>query len=273
MKKVWWVIIGSVIALVLLPLAIDWLIIGNNFPSNISNSDWVGFLGGYIGSIMGCVISLVGILWTINFTREQNRADRELQIRPFFDIRYHSVEQFCHTKNWLGYVAVNTWDKDNADSIESGSDQVGTGLLHLKNVGNGPATNISFQVEIENIKCEHSAYYTNQNTMVTTNAILPGETAELSIDITNSRKAPRKEDFVWNRDSLFPVFDMVKFKIPEPFRIRLKLRYDDLMTNQFEQELVFNVGYGMTYKREEDAKYYCDLNLHEIGVPQIRRTK
>lgn len=273
MKKVWWAIIASAILVVALPLAIDWFIIGNSFPSNITNSDWVGFLGGYIGSIMGCVISLVGILWTINFTREQNRADRELQIRPFFDIRYLDVEQFCHTKNWLGYVMINTWDKNHSDSEEPDSGQVGTGLLYLKNVGNGPATNISFQVEIENIKCEYSAYYTNQNTMVTTNSILPNETAELSIDITNSRKAPKKEDFIWNEDSHFPGFDMVKFKIPEPFRVRVKLRYYDLMTNQFEQELVFDVGYGMRYKRGEDAKYYCNLHLKEIGVPQIRSTK
>ena len=91
-KKLGPFIIGSIIAVVALPLIIDWLIIGNSFPSNISNSDWVGFFGGYIGSIMGCFISLIGIIWTISFTREQNRADRELQIRPLFDIRFSQVE-------------------------------------------------------------------------------------------------------------------------------------------------------------------------------------
>ena len=71
-----------------IPLFIDWIIIGNKFPSNIINSDWVSFLGGYIGAILGALFSLIGIAWTIKFTREQNRSDRELQIRPYFDIRY-----------------------------------------------------------------------------------------------------------------------------------------------------------------------------------------
>lgn len=70
--------------MVVIPLVIDWLIIGNLFPSNISNTDWVG----YIGALIGSVVSFLGILWTINFTREQNQTDRELQIRPYLDIRY-----------------------------------------------------------------------------------------------------------------------------------------------------------------------------------------
>ena len=70
-KKFWPCIIGAIIAVVVLPLAIDWLIIGNNFPSNISNSDWVDFLGGYLGSILGCAISLIGLYFTIKFTKQQ----------------------------------------------------------------------------------------------------------------------------------------------------------------------------------------------------------
>ena len=266
-------IIVSVIAVIALPLAIDWLIIGNNFPSNISNSDWVGFFGGYIGSILGCVISLVGILWTINFTREQNRADRELQIRPFFDIRYIDVEKFCFTKSWLGYIMISSWDKNSEESEQPDSGQVGTGLLYLKNVGNGPATNINFQVEVENIESEYSARFTNKNTKVTTNSILPNETAELSVDITNSRKAPKKDDFVWDDDSPFATFDVSKFKMPEPFVIKLKLSYNDLMLNQFEQELLFDARYGMSYKKDEDAHYHCELHLKQIGVPTINRTE
>lgn len=272
-KKIWLILACSLLVVILLPLAIDWLIIGNSFPSNITNSDWVGFLGGYIGAIVGCVISLLGILWTINFTREQNRADRELQIRPFFDIRYLDVKQFCHTKNWLGYVMINTWDEDSNDSDKPDSGQVGAGLLYLKNVGNGPATNISFQIEIENIQSEYKAYFTNKNTKVTTNSILPNETAELSIDITNSREPPKNEDLVW--DDNFPIvtYDPKKFKIPERFVIRLKLHYADLMSNLFEQELVFDVSYYMKTSKEEDAQYRCELYLKQIGVPKIKRTK
>ena len=36
-------ILLSLIAIFLLPFVIDRFVIGNNVPSNISNSDWVGF--------------------------------------------------------------------------------------------------------------------------------------------------------------------------------------------------------------------------------------
>lgn len=252
-----------------IPFFIDWVIIGNDISSNIQNSDWVAFLGGYIGAILGALFSLVGIAWTIKFTREQNKSDRELQIRPFFDIRYLNVEQFCHTNSWLGYVVVNTWDKED----EKNTDGVGSGLLYLKNVGNGPATNISFQVYVEDIKCEHQAYYTNQNTKVTTNSILPSEKAELSIDITNSRQAPKKDDFVWDEESHFSTYDVTKFKIPDKFTIRLIMEYSDLMSNRFSQELSFDASYYMKCEKGKDGKYRCELHLSKIGNPSIDKRK
>ena len=269
-KSVIWV--GAVIFVLLvvgMPLLVDWCIIGNDIPSNISNSDWVSFLGGYIGAILGAMFSLIGIAWTIKFTREQNRSDRELQIRPYFDIRYLDVEQFCHTKSWLGYVMINGWDANVEDEASKGQNNVGAGLLYLKNVGNGPATNINFEVFIENTKVEYKAQYTNQNTKVTTNSVLQGATAELSIDITNSRQAPKKEDFMWQNNEMFPTYDVCKFKIPDPFSIKLILTYSDLMSNRFKQELNFDAHYGMQYGKDEDGRYHCDLYLKEIGAPKI----
>ena len=70
-----WIIFILIILSILLvfgiPLAVDWLIIANDVPSNISNSDWVGFLGSYIGAIIGGVVSLIGIGVTIRFTKQQ----------------------------------------------------------------------------------------------------------------------------------------------------------------------------------------------------------
>lgn len=266
-KKFWCILIASALMVIALPLAVDWLIIGNSIPSNINNSDWVGFLGGYAGAILGAMLSLVGIIWTIRFTREQNTADRELQIRPYFDIRYLDVEKFCHTESWLGYVMINIWDNERDNKEKVGAGNVGAGLLYLKNVGNGPATNISFEIAIENIDQSYKAYYSNQNTKVTTNSILSGGTAELSIDITNNRVAPRKEDFTWDDDSIFGTYDVVKYKIPNTFSVKITISYSDLLFNRFNQELSFDARYSMSYQKDEDAKYCCNLLLKGIGVP------
>ena len=98
-------IIGTSVSLIVIPLLIDWLIIGNNIPSNITNQEWVNFLGSYVGAIVGGIVSLIGIGWTIRFTQKENRADRELQIRPVFDIYCHHCNEV--KENWLGYISLN----------------------------------------------------------------------------------------------------------------------------------------------------------------------
>lgn len=262
-KKFWWILVGSLIAAFLLPIGIDWLIIGNSIPSNISNSDWVGFLGGYVGSILGCAISLLGILWTINFTREQNRADRELQIRPYFDIRYiPSSNKLANGVSWLGYVMINEYDENDADSQDTER-----GLLYLKNVGNGPATNIGVIVSVEKIKVKYEARFSNQNTKVTSNSVRQGEEAAISFMITNNRIAPSKNDLTWDENG-FADYNPVKFPIPSNYNVTITLSYNDLLGNTFSQELKFNVMYGMTYNKEHGGKYRCDLHLAEKGAPQ-----
>lgn len=262
-RKLWPFIIGSVIAVVALPLAIDWLIIGNSFPSNISNSDWVSFFGGYIGSILGCVISLVGILWTINFTREQNRADRELQIRPFLDIRYiPSINTLNKGVSWLGYVSIEEHHNNDTDSQD-----VERGLLYLKNIGNGPATNIQITVAIENIKVKHNAYFSNQNFNVTSNSVKQGEESAVSIWISNNCIPPSKDDFTWEENG-FGYFNPVQFPMPSNYNVTLGLHYNDLLGNHFSQELKFNTHYNMGYDKENGGKYHSGLLLAEIGIPE-----
>lgn len=265
-KKFWPFIIGSVIAVIALPLAIDWLIIGNNFPSNISNSEWVGFFGGYIGSVLGCVISLIGILWTINFTREQNRADRELQIRPYLDIRYIPLfNESAHIGSWLGYVMIN--EQDENDTL---SRDMHRGILYLKNVGNGPATNISVNVSVGGIAVKYWAGFSNQNTKVTTNSVQQGKESAISFIITNNRIAPSKNDLIWHECGLAD-YDHEKFSTPSNYSITVTLQYNDLLGNLFAQVLKFETSYGMSYNKENGAHYQCDLNLLEKGVPQKKQ--
>ncbi len=262
-KKFWPFIIGSIIAVVILPLIIDWIIIGNNFPSNISNEDWVGFFGGYIGALIGSIISLFGILWTINFTREQNRADRELQIRPYLDIRYvPSTNKLAGEATWLGYVMINEYNHN-----ETKLQETERGLLYLKNVGNGPATNIDVEVFVENIKVEYRTKFNNQNTQVTSNSVQQGEEGALSFMILSDSIAPSKDDLIWDEDNRFASWNHVKFQTPSGYDIRIVLHYNDLLGNIFTQELNFNATYGMNYDKENGGKYHCSIYLEEIGVP------
>ncbi|WP_051560443.1 hypothetical protein [Clostridium beijerinckii] len=66
-----------------IPLLIDNYVFGSGHLSNIENKDWAGFLGSYVGAILGGIITLVGVGITINFTRAQANEDRRLSIAPY----------------------------------------------------------------------------------------------------------------------------------------------------------------------------------------------
>lgn len=249
MKKVWWVIIGSVIILVLLPLAIDWLIIGNNFPSNISNSDWVGFLGGYIGSIMGCVISLVGILWTINFTREQNRADRELQIRPYFDIKYRDTPTVMSPKLCLGDVRI-----DFPGELEVS--QTACGIIFIKNIGLGPAIDLDVNVTVHGM-AECNAVFTTASLRTTTNSIQPNEEATIVVSIIHCNADPRTDGFLEN------------------FDFTVRLQFSNLLNDRFEQSLKFRTSFYKVVPNYQAPnseliapRFKGDIHLRNIGKIQ-----
>ena len=57
MKKHHIYILIGVCLILTTPIGIDKLIIGNSFPSNISNTEWVGFLGSYIGALIGGLLN------------------------------------------------------------------------------------------------------------------------------------------------------------------------------------------------------------------------
>lgn len=269
-KYKWIGIILLVLLLIgLIPVGIDWLIIGNDFPSNVSNASWVGFLGGYIGAIIGGVITLIGVSWTIRFTREQNRADHELQVRPSFDIVFHPTEEFERAKNWLGYISVQITD----DEMSVAPYRTGTGRMRIKNVGNGPATNIDIVIDayMKSDLVKYYAFFTNQNLMVTTNSIRPEETADVSLEVVNRRHAPAKENVVWEKTSDGFVsfeYDDQKFKTPDSFRFDVTITYNDLLGNVFSQRLSFSASYGVIGKINEDLNYHCNITLNETGSPK-----
>lgn len=128
----------AAIAIFLLPLIIDHLIIGNNFPSNIENDEWVSFLGNYIGAIIGAFVTLVGIKITIKFTNDQNKEERRLSVAPHFKYTMCEESQLHRLHDVIIFM--------NPD--ENSNTKVNA-TIKLKNVGKGPGlemlvSNISF---------------------------------------------------------------------------------------------------------------------------------
>lgn len=134
--------------IILVPLAIDWLIIGNNMPSNITNSDWVGFLGSYIGSIVGAIVSLVGIIVTINFTKRQiqmqNHQYEEKKRLDNIPVLDFEVEQFIEDEDSESISMDVEYALDNKQEFKALTIE-----FNVYNMGIGAALDLKYAMQIE----------------------------------------------------------------------------------------------------------------------------
>lgn len=70
-------IIGIVI---LVPILMDYLILGNQIQSNATNGEWIGFFGGYFGSIIGGIITLAVFWGTVWDNKKQSEKEEKLKL-------------------------------------------------------------------------------------------------------------------------------------------------------------------------------------------------
>ena len=84
-------LVGKIIIMFIISLAIAHLVcIKGTAPSWLdTNSQWIGFLGSYLSSI----VTMVGIYWTIKYNREQLESDREFSRQQSKLDRDYSIEQ------------------------------------------------------------------------------------------------------------------------------------------------------------------------------------
>jgi hypothetical protein len=153
--KIKYTILGIVfIVLVIgIPLIIDNWIIGNDFQSNISNSDWVSFLGSYIGAILGGLFTLVAIYITYNQNNKLHSENansliemKRLDVMPFMDMKieksiteeYFSKPMFCVILNGDGTYSTASSNIDIAEFHEAYRGNMHWVYL-LKNIGNNSA--------------------------------------------------------------------------------------------------------------------------------------
>lgn len=262
-------IILSTIVILLLPVAMDWLIIGNSIPSNVSNSDWVAFLGSYIGAILGAIVSLAGIIITIRYTNKQNQLERELQVRPYCIVRHVPRGQLKEGTNILGELAF-AYDspEENRSPYHS--------LIYIKNIGLGPAVEFNFVLEHEEMNNKRKIFQMLvQRTQYTWNHLVhvlqPGEEAALYLAIAFNFEEITENDFL-EMDDDYRLKFVVKPKTLqkyESYNIIIHVTYQDMYQNQFQQELKLSVNpHVRLIENKKEANYSCDVNLIEVTPPK-----
>ena len=147
-----WIILSLIILSILLalgiPVVVDWLIIANDIPSNISNSDWVGFLGGYIGAIIGGIVSLIGIGVTIKFTKQQIALSQgqfseqnRLNNQPMLDFE---ISNILNIEDDETIVMNCEYALNNTDAFQKAVIE-----FEVYNIGLGAALDIKYGIELD----------------------------------------------------------------------------------------------------------------------------
>lgn len=224
------IILGSIILSILLilgiPLAIDWLIIANDIPSNISNSDWVGFFGGYIGAIIGCLVSLIGILITIKFTKQQI----ELSQSQF------SEQNRLNNRPILDFEISKIYDKEDDETIIlnceyalNNDNNLQPAIIEFEvyNIGLGAALDIKYGIEVDD-KLQDGVFWCWKNRSLKSGASLKQKLA-----------------------ILFPMHDQ--------FELNLLVFYNDILANHYLKRVKL-----LNQQTEQGNQALCILE-QEIG--------
>lgn len=261
----------AIIALIILilvigcPLFLDIFIFGNHVPSNIDNSSWASFFGSYFGAIIGGLVSLFGIVITIYFTQDQNRKDRELQIRPYFDFMYNQTEKPTSYKKDIGYIAFQC-DPDVKNNDMQGPEV--NGVLVLKNIGVGTALHCTMSYEIFDNGRKHSPIlFTIPEKIVGVNAFQPGEEGSITFHMKLNFEPISKEMFIYTDGQRMMLPEALN-KYPD-FEIKVRFSYCDLLENKYSQNLTFKSNIYASYELDgnEEGKYLCDMHLINVTQP------
>lgn len=252
-KWLWlWLVVGITL-ITLVPLAMDWLIIGNGFPSNIDNSDWVGFFGGYIGSIIGAIVSLAGIVITIRHTSKENRRDRELEIRPYCLVK--PIEEKNFNPHFERHSMSFRYDPNNEVSFANDDEIVShSSYFEIANIGVGPAINCKicqdeYCTYLPNRKVNNE--YSNQ---VSCSCIAPNESLYIQFD-------------VWYDDNLIERNCKGKIDSEQIFTLSVEhytqcdipfsINYSDLIGTSYTQFFHISLSFGSAF--DENIKPTCRM--------------
>ncbi|VYU47400.1 hypothetical protein [Clostridium tertium] len=278
------IIIGIAIIIVtvviIIPLVIDYLVIGNNIPSNISNSEWVGFLGSYVGAIVGSLATLIGIFITINFTKKQAELDRE-NSREILnqDIKFAREQaQEDRRLSVMPYLQLSLNKNKIAEEhdmnilyvIDEDYNKYSLATLTIKNIGVGSVFNFSIKnICFNDIKIGYSLEG-NEDAILQVDKHwnllidLRFKLEELSLDLFD--KLPNGSSSITN------------YSIPSRYsnkggRLKFTIEYSDILQNKYYKEVEIVLGIGITYHEEENWARYTEpeIRMNSSKVNKVYR--
>lgn len=257
-KKYRMYIISLCIVVLLLPIAIDRLIIGNNYFSNISNESWVSFLGSYCGAIIGAIATILGIGIIIEHTNNQAKKDRDfaitqenenrrLQIAPY--LRYEQCDKILNERNYTQLPCI----------IEEDYNTLVNTSIAIKNVGMGPVVN--FNINSLKFNNKELGYTVSSNGVIEKDEII-----YILFDFRLNLEEIKQEDLIKASEGSITKFD-VPSKYNKGGKLEVLIGYNDLLENEYEQNIIINLTISFEADKDELEWKYSkpSLKLCTIG--------
>lgn len=235
----------------LIPLIVNFIVetpnpFGLGFINDSNKDTWISFFG----SIIGGSITLIGVIWTINYEKETRKEELAIKYKPFLQIKNKKIN-FCHT-----YNNVPICDIDEKNNILVTKDIVKrdshfNGEIKLSNIGRGEIIEAS-------ISCTHIDTFLNLTLNEKISDIMPGDSFTFSFDISlKDYKNFLKEEYYG-------------------VKIRIKIIFFDFLNNKYSIEIpiyITNVSPSIQFEEQNDEDFIVYKNKIYYRIGEIIRLK
>ena len=147
-------------AIIIVPIFLDYCILGNKINSNVSNEIWMAFFGSYFGGLFGAIATMMVLLDTQSSRRkieEKNKKEQEeerkLSIRPCLQVREQVIArtgQLCSGNN-VYYISYEKGEikqrRSMPQKIEHYFSDYYVIEAELRNVGMGSAISLNAYID------------------------------------------------------------------------------------------------------------------------------
>lgn len=176
-------------------------------PVNTDNA-WIGYYGGIIGSI----VTLLGVVMTLQENRKQEQRNLEMQYKPILIISFRGEQGIWSDKENKQLINGNFHDciplfREEAEE----DDGIGFSAEIMLESVNGLAQKVMFEVYVDNVK---------------------------KYDKSNDRL------IVVGREPFYYYINTWQKSVNEEHKIVLKIYYQDIFKHQYEQEVSYETKNG-----------------------------
>ena len=115
-------VLGGLFIIIIIPIFLEFIIFRNNFYSPVSNDGWASFFGSFFGGIIGGIMTLRGVIITIENNKKEKEDTLMRESYPKFDLFLKQTDTIFSDEiakdETINIIDTNGWVKRYEKSIE-----------------------------------------------------------------------------------------------------------------------------------------------------------